>query len=273
MGYVYNFNDAITCEKWFLNSQNRAIADSQYCIMLNMLKAYPGQSLLDIGCGVGNGLVFCHEKGLQVTGLDPSPYMLDIAEKKIGDHIELHRGKAEDLPFEDNSFNYASLINCLEFVDDPRKSLEEACRVAKDKIFIGIINRYAFARVKIRIKGLFTATEYNNALFFSIWDLKKLIFDLLGDVPIHWQSIPLRALPADKIKKRSAQMNLIKKYPFGAYIVMTVPLLPRFRTRPLELKICPKPSTGVVPGLTSNKNILCLPGRNRERPDEPTFDM
>jgi SAM-dependent methyltransferase len=273
MGYVYNFKDAIICEKWFLNSQNRAIADSQYRIMFEMLKAYPGQSILDIGCGLGNGLVFCHENGLQVTGLDPSPYMLDIAEKKIGNRLKLYRGKAEDLPFEDNSFNYASLINCLEFVDDPRKSLEEACRVAKDKIFIGIINRYALTRVKIRIKGLFADTEYNHAMFFSIWDLKKLIFDLLGDVPVQWQSVPLRALPAEKIKKRSDNMNLTKKYPFGAYIVMTVPLLPRFRTRPLELKICPKPNTEVVPGLTSNKNIISFPRRNKERPEEPTFNI
>jgi SAM-dependent methyltransferase len=273
MGYVYNFNDAMICEKRFLNSQNRAIADSQYRLMIEMLKTHPGQSILDIGCGLGQGLVFCHENGLQVTGIDPSPYMLDIAEKNIGHRFELHRGKAEDLPFEDNSFNYASLINCLEFVDDPRKSLEEACRVAKDKIFIGIINRYALTRFKIRLKGFFTDTEYNHALFFSIWDLKKLIFDLLGDVPIQWQSIPMRPLPTDKIKKKFVRVHLTDKFPFGAYIVMTVPLLPRFRTRPLELKICPKHSTGIVPGLTSDKSNFCLPGRTRERPDEPTFDM
>jgi SAM-dependent methyltransferase len=254
MGYVFDFNDASICEKWFLNSQNRAIADSQYHLMLNMLKAHQDQSILDIGCGLGNGLAFCYENGLQVTGLDPSPYMLDIAEKNLGHWVELHRGKAEDLPFDDNSFNYASLITCLEFVDDPQKALKEACRVAKDKIFIGIFNRYALTRVKIGIKGLFTDTVYNHARFFSIWDLKKLIFDLLGDVPVQWQSIPMRPLATGKIRKILAKLNMAKKFPFGAYIVMTVTLLPRFRTRPLELKICPKPSTGVVPGLTSGKS-------------------
>jgi SAM-dependent methyltransferase len=255
MGYVFDFNDAMICEKWFLNSQNRAIADSQYHLMLDMLKAHPGQSILDIGCGLGNGLAFCHENGLQATGLDPSPYMLDIAEKNLGHRVDLHRGKAEDLPFDDNSFTYASLISCLEFADDPRKALEEACRVAKDKIFIGIINRYALTRFKIRIKGLFTDTVYNHARFFSIWDLKKLTFDLLGDVPVQWQSVPLRPLATGKIRKNLAGLFLYRKYPFGAYIVMAITLLPRFRTRPLELKIHPKRSTGVVPGLTSGKNV------------------
>jgi ubiquinone/menaquinone biosynthesis C-methylase UbiE len=152
MGYVFDFNDAMICEKWFLNSQNQAIADSQYHLMLEMLKAHPGQCILDIGCGLGKGLSFCHEKGMRVTGIDPSPYMLDIAKKNLGDHIELHRGKAENLPFDDNSFNYASLITSLEFVDDPQKALEEACRVAKDKIFIGIINRYTFKRFQYESK-------------------------------------------------------------------------------------------------------------------------
>lgn len=253
MGYVFDFNDAMNCEKWFLNSQNRAIADSQYHLMLDMLKAHPGQSVLDIGCGLGTGVAFCHENGLQATGIDPSPYMLDIAEKNLGHWAELHRGKAEDLPFDDNSFNYASLITCLEFVDDPRKAVEEACRVAKDKIFIGIINHYALTRVKIRIKGLFTDTVYNHAHFFSIWDLKNLIFDLLGDVPIQWRSIPIRPLPMGIIRKNLHKLHFVDRFPFGAYIVMAVTLLPRFRTRPLELKICPNRSTGVVPGLTSDK--------------------
>jgi SAM-dependent methyltransferase len=253
MGYVFDFNDAMICEKWFFNTQNRAVADMQYHLMLDMLNAHPGHSLLDIGCGLGNGLAFCHENGLQVTGIDPSPYMLDIAEKNLGHRVDLHRGKAESLPFDDNSFNYASLITCLEFVDDPRKALEEACRVAKDKIFIGILNRYAFKKIKIRIKGLFTDSVYNHAHFFSIWELKKIIFDLLGDVPLQWQSIPMRPLATGRIRKNLEKLSLIKKYPFGAYILMAITLLPRFRTRPLELKICPKPSTGVVPGLTSGE--------------------
>ncbi len=254
MGYVFDFNDAVVCEKWLSNLHNRAIADSQYRLMLDMLKAHPGQSLLDIGCGIGNGLVFCHEKGLQVTGIDPSPYMLDIAGKYVGHGVELYRGKAEDLPFDDNSFNYASLITCLEFADDPRKALEEACRVAKDKVFIGIINRYALSRVKIRIKGLFTDTAYNHGHFLSIWDLKKIVIDLLGDVPFEWKSTPLHPVTAGKIRNYWRNLNVVKKCPFGAYIIMTVTLLPRFRTRPLELKICPKRSTGVVPGLTSDKS-------------------
>ena len=39
---------------------------------------------------------------LQVTAIDPSPYMLDIAFRHFGNRMEFYRGFAEDLPFDDN---------------------------------------------------------------------------------------------------------------------------------------------------------------------------
>ncbi|MFO8084159.1 MAG: class I SAM-dependent methyltransferase [Desulfobacterales bacterium] len=230
------------------------MADIQYQLMLNMLEAHPGQSILDVGCGTGYGLLFCQQKGMQVTGIDPSPYMLDIAGKVLGNRADLHRGTAEALPFDDNSFNYALLITCLEFVHDPRKALEETFRVAKDKVFIGIINRYAANRNKIRFKGLFTETAFNNAHFYSIWDIKKIILDLLGDIPFQWQNISLYPPASGKLGKKVANSQLAQKFPFGTYIGITATLMPRFRTRPLELKICPEHNKGAVPGLSSGQS-------------------
>jgi len=54
-----------------------------------------------------------------------------------------------------------------KFVENPKKALEEACRVAKDKIFLGVLNRYAIKGVQRRIKGVFTRTIYNQACFFN----------------------------------------------------------------------------------------------------------
>ncbi len=251
MGHIFDFNDARICEQWYSNPHNLITAETQYRIMLDMLKACPGQSILDIGCGTGHGLLFCRRRGLQVTGVDASPYMLDIAEKVLDHQADLHRARAEDLPFDDNSFNYASLVTCLEFVDDPRKALEETCRVAKDKVFIGIINRFAANRIKIRFKGLFSDALLRHARFYSIWDLKKLILDLLGNIPLQWQNISLFFPDSGKLGKKVAHSQLAQLLPFGIYIGITATLLPRFRTRPLELKICPEHSKAIVPGLTS----------------------
>ncbi|MBT8352714.1 MAG: class I SAM-dependent methyltransferase, partial [Deltaproteobacteria bacterium] len=150
MGYVFDFNDAKTYERWFNTPQNRFVADLGSRLMVDMLSPMRGEALLDIGCGTGASLLPFIEKGLNVTGLDPSPYMLDIALENLGNRVDLYRGFAEDLPFDDNSFNFACLVTSLEFVDDPRKALEEACRVAKDRIFIGVLNKYAIKGIERR---------------------------------------------------------------------------------------------------------------------------
>ena len=216
--------------------------------MLDMIKPIPGETLLSIGCGTGINLLSFIERGIQVTGLDPSPYMLDVAQKNLGNHIDLHRGVAEDLPFEDNSFHYACLITTLEFVEKPRKALEEACRVAKDKIFIGVLNRYAIKGIQRRVKGIFAETIYNQAQFFSVWELKRIIKTLLGDVPISWKTVCLFPSASGRIIPRIEQSALVQRFPFGAFAGMVVTLTPRFKTRPLAIKYRTKRTTGVVAG-------------------------
>ncbi len=248
MGHVFDFNDAVNYEKWFDNPCNRLAADLENRLMLDLLMPVPGETVLEIGCGTGASLLPFLEMGLQATGIDPSPYMLDIALKNVGNRVDLHRGFAEDLPFEDNSFNYACLITTLEFVEDHKKAVEEAIRVAKDKLFLGVLNRYAIKGIQRRIKGVFTKTIYNHAHFFSVWELKQLIRTLLGDVPISWRTVCQLPSTSGRIAKRIEQSTLLQKCPFGAFAGMVVTLVPRYKTRPLAVRYKSKQSSEVVAG-------------------------
>ncbi len=248
MGYIFNFNDALSYEQWFKNPHNKFIADFEGRLMLNMLKPMSGDSILDIGCGTGRNLLLFIEKGLHTTGLDPSPYMLDIASKNVNNRSDLHRGLAEDLPFDDNSFNYASLITTLEFVEDPKKALEEACRVAKDRLFIGALNRYAIKGIQRRIKGIFFSTVYNHAQFFSVWELKQVIRSILGDVPISWRTVCHFPTASGRISRSIEQSGPVQRCPFGAFIGMVVTLVPRFKTRPMLIPYPVKQTKDAVAG-------------------------
>jgi len=84
MGYVFNFNDAVLYEEWFNDPRNRFVVELEKRLMLDLLKPARGETLLEIGCGTGAGLLTFLDNGVQVTGLDPSPYMLDIASKNAG---------------------------------------------------------------------------------------------------------------------------------------------------------------------------------------------
>ena len=249
MGYVFSFNDAKTYERWVNKDRNQKAAELENRLMIDMLKPIRGESILDIGCGTGASLKPFFEMGLQVTAIDPSPYMLDIAFNRFGNRIELYRGFAENLPFDDNSFNHASMVTTLEFVDDPRKAIEEACRVAKDRIFIGVLNRYAIKGVERRLKGIFSHTIYNRAKFYSVWELKHIMRETLGPhAPISWRTVVQFPVTSVKVIDGLENSKIIQRFPFGAFAGIVATLVPRFRTKPLTLRYTPKRTTGAVAG-------------------------
>ncbi len=248
MGHVFNFQEALTSEQWFQKPQNRSVFELEVQLMRDLLKPMRGESVLDIGCGIGACLQAFLDMGLQVTGLDPSTYMLDVAIKNLGNRVDLYRGYAEDLPFDDNSFTYACLFTTLEFVEDPQKALEEAFRVAKDRVFIGVLNRYAIKGIQRRVKGMFSPTIYNHAQFFSVWELKGIIRGILGSVPISWRTVCQLPSPGGQFVHSFEQNRIIQRCPFGAFAGMVISLIPRFRTRPLAMRYQTKHTTGTATG-------------------------
>ena len=244
MGHVFDFNEALAYERWISRPQNKIAFELEAELMRNLLQPMRGESVLDIGCGTGACLEAFLEMGMRVTGLDPSTYMLDIALKKIGHRADLYRDYAEDLPFDDNSFNYACLFSTLEFVDDPQKALREAFRVSKDRVFIGVLNRYAIKGIQRRVKGIFTPTIFNHARFYSVWELKQMIRNIMGPVPISWRTVCQLPTNSGKFVYNLEQSKIIQRCPFGAFAGMVVTLVPRLRTRPLTVRYQAKSSSG-----------------------------
>jgi SAM-dependent methyltransferase len=244
MGHVFDFNEAVAYEQWISRPQNKIALEMEIQLMRDLLQPMRGESVLDIGCGTGECLKSFLDIGLQVTGLDPSTYMLDIALKKIGQRADLYRNYAEDLPFDDNSFNYACFFTTLEFVDDPKKALQEAFRVTKDRVFIGVFNRYAIKGIQRRVKGIFTPTIFNHAKFFSVWELKQMIRGIMGPVPVSWRTVCQLPTPSGNFLHNLEQSKIIQRCPFGAFAGMIVTLVPRLRTRPLTIRYQAKSSSG-----------------------------
>ena len=57
--------------------------------MLDLLRPNKGESILDVGCGAGASILPLLDHGFQWTGLDPSPYMLDLADKHLRNRADL----------------------------------------------------------------------------------------------------------------------------------------------------------------------------------------
>lgn len=248
MGYIFDFHTARAYEQWAKRSEIQRTAALEEQLMLGLLKPLRGKFLLEVGCGTGSGLISFIEKGLVVSGIDPSPYMLDIARQKVGNRADLHRGSGEDLPFEDNSFHYVCLNSTLEYVEDPEAVIEEACRVAKDKVYIGIMNRYAMKGYRKRIRGILSAAPRMPLQYFSVGEVKGVFRRLLGDVPIDSRTICHFPVSMMWLFNPIEQWRPLQRCPFGAYAGIVAVLAPRFKTRPLTLEIQAKRTAGPVPG-------------------------
>ncbi|HLR59263.1 MAG TPA: class I SAM-dependent methyltransferase [Pseudogracilibacillus sp.] len=87
--------------------------------------------VLDIGCGSGYGSHKLKSLGYNVTGIDLSERMIELAKESLGSEVPFYVGSVDELPFESNSFDYALLINVIEWTENPIDALIEIKRVLK----------------------------------------------------------------------------------------------------------------------------------------------
>jgi S-adenosylmethionine-dependent methyltransferase len=94
---------------------------------------------LDLGCGTGATAVRLARLGFQVTLLDSSQTMLDLAQRTalaagVGDKAALKHGDAANLPalFDSEKFDLILCHNVLEYVDDPSAVLYNAARLLRN---------------------------------------------------------------------------------------------------------------------------------------------
>jgi demethylmenaquinone methyltransferase/2-methoxy-6-polyprenyl-1,4-benzoquinol methylase len=90
-----------------------------------------GGRVLDVATGTGLVAEALLARGLRVTGLDQSPGMLARARARFGERVDLVEAPAEELPFDDSSFDHLTFTYLLRYVDDPGATLAELVRVVR----------------------------------------------------------------------------------------------------------------------------------------------
>jgi demethylmenaquinone methyltransferase/2-methoxy-6-polyprenyl-1,4-benzoquinol methylase len=98
----------------------------------------PGDHVLDACCGTGDLAVAARKAGADVVGLDFSDPMLERARRKSGE-IEWVHGDVLALPFEDASFDAATVGFGIRNVADLEGSLRELRRVLRPGGRLGIL--------------------------------------------------------------------------------------------------------------------------------------
>jgi len=154
-------------DEWFVRNKDKYEAE------LRALRCFIPVNRGGLEVGVGSGK-FAYSLGIK-TGVEPSHKMADKA-RKLGVHVL--PGIAEDLPFSDNSFDFVLMVTTICFVDDLKKSFQEANRVLKKDgfIVIGFIDKDSeLGEIYRANKG--KSRFYKIAEFFSAQEVLACLSD------------------------------------------------------------------------------------------------
>jgi SAM-dependent methyltransferase len=146
----------------------------------------PGLEVLDVATGTGNAAIPAAKAGARVTGLDLTPELLDHARERAaaaGVEVEWVEGDAEDLPFEDGSFDRVISTFGIQFAPRHEVVARELLRVTRPGGVIGLVNwtpRGLIGQVLKAVgKRLPTPPEYASPP--PLWGDEEHVRGLLGD--------------------------------------------------------------------------------------------
>ena len=106
--------------------------------VVKMVTETEPRTILDVATGTGDLAIALAKKNPQakITGFDLSNGMLEhgrvkVAEKNLSDQIEMIQGDAENMPFEDNTFDAITVAFGVRNFETLEKGLKEIHRVLK----------------------------------------------------------------------------------------------------------------------------------------------
>ena len=111
--------------------------------LVEVVDVMPGDRVLDVACGSGNTAIAAARYFATVTGIDFVPALLEHGRARAAAElleVEFAQGDAQDLPFEDGSFDVVLSTFGAMFAPDQERTAAELLRVTRPGGRIGMAN-------------------------------------------------------------------------------------------------------------------------------------
>jgi ubiquinone/menaquinone biosynthesis C-methylase UbiE len=129
-----------------------------------------GRTLLDMGSGLGGtARFFARRYGCRVTGIDLTPEFVEVAQSLtqvvgLSEQVEFHVGSALDLPFENGSFERATLFHVGMNIPDKDRLFAEVYRVLAPGGMFAVYDIMRTGEAEITYPVPWAATRANSFL-------------------------------------------------------------------------------------------------------------
>jgi SAM-dependent methyltransferase len=149
----------------------------------------PGDRVLDVAAGTGNVALRAAAAGAQVVGLDLTPELFDTARRRAaraGVAVDWVEGDAEELPFEDESFDHVLSAFGVQFAPRHEIAASELVRVCRPGGQIGVVNWTPEGQVGelLKIVGRHLPPPPGYASPPPLWGSEEHVRGLFADAPI-----------------------------------------------------------------------------------------
>ena len=151
--------------------------------LVKLIRPQKNHIVLDVATGTGDVAFKLAPKTEKVTGIDIASNMIDLANKKKDKkkllNVDFLVGDAENLPFEDSTFDVITISYGYRNISDQPKALKEFNRILKKEGRLFILE---FSEPKNRIIGpLYKFYSYKVMPFVASMFTKKYAYDYLPE--------------------------------------------------------------------------------------------
>lgn len=165
---------------------------------------------LDVATGTGELAILLHEDGsyASVHAIDPSPGMLSLLRNKGHAQIQVAEGVAENLPYENETFDVVTVAFGLRNFADREKGVGEIARVLKpggrlaileavspkEKGPLAFLTRFFVGEVMPRMAAILSGSLGDSQAYMYLKDSmarfpgNEVVFKMLSDTGLYVQS-------------------------------------------------------------------------------------
>lgn len=152
--------------------------------LVEALGVRPGERVLDVAAGTGNASVPAARAGADVVASDLTPELVEAGRAEHEDlPIDWQVADAEDLPYDDASFDVVLSCVGVMFAPHHQRSAEEMLRVLRPGGRLGLVNwtPEGFVGGLFRTVGSYTPPPPTDVQQPPLWGKEDHVRGLLGD--------------------------------------------------------------------------------------------
>ena len=156
------------------SSHDGKFVEPMYGAIVKEINKLQSGKILDVGCGNGNLFDLLPDGKYELFGVDFSENMIKEAKKKCGQKASFSVADAENLPFDNNTFDFIVCNASFHHYIHPNKVLEEMHRVLKDGGRLLIGDPYIPTVVRPVINVFTKFSKEGDYHFYGLNEMKKL---------------------------------------------------------------------------------------------------